>query len=78
MKTTSELDKVFLDGPIVQMMLDVVYARVRTSEERFGIKPDFIVFPQYFRTALAEELGESNPPEKFMLLGVKIEWQRDV
>lgn len=76
MKTTSELDEVFMDGPIVQMMLGVVQSQVRTSIERFGGSgPDFTAFPQWVKEDLIDELGESNLPKKFTLLGVRIEWR---
>lgn len=62
------------DGPILQMMLDIVWARIRTSVERFGITPDFTTFPESFKAALEEEMGE--PQKKITILGVKIEWRK--
>lgn len=68
----------FEDGPIVRMMTDVVLARIRISQERFGTKPDFVVFPDYIKKELAREVGgPEGLPKKLELLGVKIEWSEE-
>lgn len=67
------------DGPVVRMMLGVVESQIRTSMERFGgTGPDFIVFPDYVKQALQEEIGgPEGLPEKLEMMGVKIEWKEE-
>lgn len=63
------------DGPIAQMMLGVVLARIRTSMERFNVMPTETAFPEYIRTALYAELPfHAHTNEHLKILGVRITW----